>query len=148
MSAQDFESRFTVEPFSGCWLWQKGINANRYGWFKKKYAHRVAWELYRGEIPEGVYVLHSCDTPLCVNPSHLFLGTQKDNIRDCMAKGRYAHGVSLGEAAGGSKLTEDQVREIRSVSGTGPMLSKRFGVTKQTVYHIRNRKTWRHIGGE
>ena len=76
---------------NGCWLWAKAVNTNGYGykWHKGKlhHAHRVSWELNRGPIPDGLFVLHRCDVKLCVNPEHLFLGTQTDNMRDAMAKG-------------------------------------------------------------
>jgi len=81
-----------VEKTSSCWIWKGAKQPFGYGviLFRKKYvgAHRVSWILNEGEIPEGLSVLHHCDTPACVNPRHLFLGTQKDNIRDGIAKGR------------------------------------------------------------
>jgi hypothetical protein len=79
----------------GCWIWRGYRNAFGYGrvWFRyrRAYPHRVAWELQHGPIPEGLSVLHRCDNPACVRPSHLRLGTQADNIRDCVAKGRHRH---------------------------------------------------------
>jgi hypothetical protein len=100
-----FEAKFIPEPNTGCWLWVAGTR-NGYGSItvgsrtdrsqRSVAAHRLAWELYVGPIPDGdgyhgVCVCHSCDIPQCVNPAHLFLGTQGDNITDMMAKGRFVH---------------------------------------------------------
>jgi hypothetical protein len=87
-----FEECFIPEPTTGCWLWINGNAKATYGAYRdsgKNYrAHRASWLLYCGEIPKGLYVCHKCDTPACVNPKHLFLGTQKDNIHDMIKKGR------------------------------------------------------------
>lgn len=78
---------------SGCWLWSGGIIPDGYGTVyvdkKTKYAHRVAYETAKGPIPTGLYVLHKCDTPACVNPDHLRVGTQSDNMRDSIERGRH-----------------------------------------------------------
>jgi len=90
-----FNNKWTPEPYSGCWLWTGGINGYGYGAIGAGYpqrmrgAHRASWELFCGDIPKGIQVLHRCDTPCCVNPLHLFLGTPSDNIKDKMVKGRY-----------------------------------------------------------
>lgn len=89
-----FSEKWTPEPFSGCWIWTGAEAGDGYGYIRHSgaagdtYAHRASWKLFRGEIPVGLSVLHQCDTPTCVNPDHLFLGTQKDNIRDASGKGR------------------------------------------------------------
>lgn len=95
VSARDmarFDSKWTPEPFSGCWLWTGHLNARGYGgiWIDglNRLAHRVAWLIYRGELPADKQMCHHCDTPSCVNPSHLFPGSASDNLRDSMAKGR------------------------------------------------------------
>jgi hypothetical protein len=86
---QRFDRKWTPEPYSGCWLWI-GSTAKGYGKLTIKHkdvlAHRCAWQLLNGEIPLGAHVLHSCDTPLCVNPDHLFIGSHTDNMRDMYAK--------------------------------------------------------------
>lgn len=90
-----FEQKIMPEPMSGCWLWTASLNDGGYGLFcldgKDRTTHRVSWRLYRGEIPEGLCVLHKCDTRACVNPDHLFLGTYKDNNNDCVAKKRHGN---------------------------------------------------------
>jgi hypothetical protein len=73
-------------PECGCWIWLGA--ANRYGMVRGDRAHRVSWKTFRGPIPHGLHVLHKCDTPLCVNPDHLFLGTHLDNMKDKEEKGR------------------------------------------------------------
>lgn len=86
--------RFTkhVEKTESCWLWRGAVDTAGYGdcWFRGRTtgAHRVSWQIFRGEIPDGLFVLHKCDNPICVNPDHLFLGTHSDNMQDASAKGR------------------------------------------------------------
>ena len=88
-----FEEKYEAVPFSGCWIWTASLLTKGYGRIgvKEGYtesAHRVSWLLHKGPIPEGMHVLHHCDVRPCVNPGHLFLGTDVDNIEDCLKKGR------------------------------------------------------------
>lgn len=88
-----FHELYTKEPMSGCWLWTGSFFANGYGRFKEigvtgQKAHRRSYEIHKGKIPEGMYVCHSCDNPPCVNPDHLWLGTNSDNMKDMVRKGR------------------------------------------------------------
>lgn len=88
-----FNNAYMPVTESGCWIWMLSLNADGYGslcidkMFKR--AHRLSWELHKGEIPIGMSVLHKCDIPACVNPDHLFLGTQSDNMKDMYAKERH-----------------------------------------------------------
>lgn len=99
----DLMARFTEKYIpvteSGCWLWTGSATPAGYGQIKAgrklQRAHRVSWELHRGPIPDGLMVCHRCDVPSCVNPDHLFLGTAKDNFRDCVDKGRYHGGMGI-----------------------------------------------------
>lgn len=137
-----------VNKTDSCWIWTGNVR-NGYGRFSIKsdgiFAHRYSWQLCRGSIPEGICVLHNCpggDNPLCVNPDHLFLGTQVDNNKDKVAKNRQ----SRGEDQGCSKLTTEAVREIRRLpSSTLISLAQRFGVHLATIHHVRHGKTWRHV---
>ncbi len=144
-----FESRLIPEPNSGCWLWlgmqQVGKLYGIFCWKNKSIkAHRASWEIYRGEIPLGLQVLHRCDMPQCVNPDHLFLGTQKDNNDDCHRKGRNRSAV--GEKQHLSKLTASNVLEIRtSPYCTLEKLGDKYGVTKSTIGRVLSRKTWKHV---
>jgi hypothetical protein len=100
-------SKVSPEPNSGCWLWTALCSAWGYGRISKagvtQYAHRLSWELHRGPITDGLFVLHRCDQPACVNPVHLFLGTAGDNARDMAAKGRQVFQRHPGKAASGER---------------------------------------------
>jgi hypothetical protein len=107
-------------------------------------AHRFSWELVNGPIADGMFVCHHCDTPLCVNPRHLFLGTSADNNTDMRAKGRAAIGTRQPNA----KLTEQAVASIRQRCEAGESrasLSREYGVTKAIIDRVVNRKIWKHV---
>lgn len=108
----------------------------------------MMWQVERGPIPEGMLVLHACDNPRCVNPEHLFLGTQQDNTDDKMRKGRHRYGHMQGEDHGMATLTEAQVREILASNVPGPQLATQYGVSDTTIYDIRARRIWTHIDME
>lgn len=136
-----------------CWEWKASSKPNGYGQFgirgRNRYAHRISWERFTGKpIPEGMCVLHRCDNKLCVNPDHLFLGTIADNNADMTEKGRRARGAPLaskGEAHGMSKLTREQVLEIRSREGeTQQSLADEFGISDVQIGRILSRKSWSH----
>ena len=133
-----------------CWVWT--AHTNRYGIFalhgRATRAHRVAFELANGAIPDGLSVLHACDNPRCCNPSHLFLGTQLENVADREAKGRSARGerVSMrGARNGTAKLRDADVVAIRLAAGSQAAIAARFGITQTTVSRIRRRLGWRHV---
>lgn len=143
-----FNEKWMPEPFSGCWLWLAGINSTGYGQINAgvtRLAHRVSWELYRGALPTEMDVLHSCDTTICVNPWHLFLGTALTNALDSIKKGRWGYRGKSGASHHAAKLTDDAVRFIRASSEPLLQIATRFGVTIQAVSEVRLRKTWRHI---
>lgn len=132
-----------------CWLWMAGILVTAglptYGmmWVGKQNqaAHRVSWQIHFGPIPDGLFVLHRCDNMPCVNPAHLWLGTQLDNMRDRSAKGR----APIGEKAGLARLTEEQVRAIRLDMRSNSALGRTYGVHRKTIEYIRIRRTWKHL---
>ena len=133
---------------SGCHEWIAGCSANGYGAFQKDGAshgaHRVAYEIAFGQIPDGLCVCHTCDNPRCCNPAHLFLGTDKDNATDRTAKGRDAHG----ERNGVAKLTNERVLEIFRADGTQEEIAAEYGVCQQQVCKIKRRVAWRHVTKE
>lgn len=136
-----------LEP---CWLWTALTNSDGYGRMRvggrPLLAHRISWKIHNGPIPAGMCILHRCDTPACVNPAHLFLGTQLDNIRDRDAKKR--HVSTPGEQHGRAKLTEAQVLAIRAEYATGAKqasLAERFCMSVPTISKIVRRETWVHV---
>lgn len=164
IQAQPLETRFWRFVDRGdaeqCWPWIGYIADHGYGRLpvfsgpgtkpKTEYAHRVSWQLANGPIPEALSVLHRCDNRKCVNPAHLFVGSQEDNMRDCFAKQRHPHGSKVSYA----KLTESQVQEIRALydhggriirRGSLKQIAKRFGVALSTVSSAA-RRTWVHVG--
>lgn len=137
----------------GCWEWTAGASTKGYGLIrvqqKSLKAHRISYQLVYGEFPQELHVLHQCDNPACVNPKHLFLGTQADNVHDMDNKDRRAN--FKGEIHGRAKLTNEQIIEIRSryVHGSkingACSLAREYGVHNSTIYRIIFRKRWSHI---
>lgn len=146
-----FWSRVSVEADDECWEWDEGRDSYGYGTFRMsgqlEKAHRMSWCFLESDIPEGMGVLHSCDNPPCVNPAHLFLGTQISNIQDAINKGRGV--VISGEKNINASLIAEDVVEIRAIYADGLasqyMLSEMFGVCQTTIGSAILRKTWRHI---
>ena len=143
------EDNISPCPITGCWLWLgcPGSN-NGYGHLYIRgrgtiAAHRAAWEAYNGPIPNGLLVLHHCDVPLCVNPNHLFLGTQLDNIADRDRKGRTV--IPRGEHSGQAKVTTVIVLAIRASNESLSKLSRKYNISKTQVADIRNHKSWKHV---
>jgi hypothetical protein len=133
----------------GCWDWNGSADAKGYGRLnignKPVLAHRASWEAFRGQIPNGSYVLHKCDNPRCIRPEHLFLGDQQMNMEDKMKKKRHRYGVSKGTDHGCSKLTEQQVLEIRASSGPSRIIAEQYGISGRQVRDIRALKVWKHL---
>ncbi len=152
---KNFWKKVSIASADECWNWNGGKNEKGYGLFgfngATKGAHRVSWILSNGEIPTGLCVLHRCDNPSCVNPSHLFLGTHADNTADAIAKGRYpqitATGINRarGERNGQAKLSADDVRQIRESSASQIKLANQFHVSKSTIGNIKCRRKWAHL---
>jgi len=140
-----------LDDNAGCWLWMARCERKGYGKFymsrerKMVFAHRAAYEFAFGPIPQGMCVCHTCDIPPCVNPAHLFLGTNAENMADRDRKGRTRD--SRGAVNTQAKLRDADVLEIRALhSGrNGAALGRRFGVTTTMISNIVNRKNWTHI---
>ena len=132
---------------NGCWEWVGYFGTGGYGMMgkdgKNVRVHRVSYEAYKGIIPKGMVVRHSCDNPACINPDHLTLGTQKDNVADRTARGR-GHKLK-GTAIGTAKLTEAQALEIKSSTLSLTELSEKYGVDKSNIWSIRSGKSWKHL---
>ena len=146
-----------------CWFWSgltrnRGYGATPYnGWTQA--AHRVSWQIHRGPIPKGICVLHKCDNPPCVRPSHLWLGSVKDNNVDAKLKGRTARGdkngthlhperLQYGESHHGSVLTEQKVKEIRQKAKLGVIydkLSEEYNIARSTISQVVRRQTWKNV---
>lgn len=146
---EQFLQRLGRTTEDGCIIWAGLTAGNGYGVIghrsRNVYAHRIAYERAHGPIPDGLWVLHRCDNPLCINPDHLFLGTQRDNIDDMVSKNRQCRGESITS----SKLTADLVREIRTKHASGRFsqrqLAREYHVGAMTINKIINRRTWAHI---
>lgn len=143
-----------VEKTDGCWFWKGAVKEFGHGVMRGQNgrtirAHRASWEIHKGPIPSGLFVCHHCDVPNCVNPDHLFLGTNADNMADCKAKGRARGPCHRGEKHGMSRLTEDDVRELRDLHATGQFflrnLADRYGITIAQAHRIVHRRAWRHV---
>lgn len=135
-----------------CWPWLALRNRKGYGYVRYEgqmaIASRVAWILCHGPIPNGVQVMHRCDNPPCCNPSHLALGTNKDNSDDMMRKGRHRLRPPFGEAHWCAKLSLADVAAIREQRTRGVPISQvaaAFGVSESTVSEVANGKRWRHV---
>jgi len=142
-----FESKFVPEPNSGCWLWTASLDKQSgYGFFgigstsRCQKAHRAAWEIYRGPIPAGAWVLHHCDNPACVNPEHLFLGDAAANVADRVRKGRSYHQPP--EKSATARLTRSDVLAIRSDPRPVKQIAADYDMCLSAIYRVRNGTTW------
>jgi hypothetical protein len=130
------------EPNSGCLIWLGSFGrATRYGCRGKERAHRSAWKTWRGPIPEGMDVLHHCDVPLCINPDHLWLGTQLDNMHDMIAKGR-RRPDKRGFAHPKNRLNGSQTGEILRDPRSLRVIARAYGVAQKTVWSIKKGLTY------
>lgn len=157
----DHELRFweLVEYRNGCWEWLGWRSTGKYGGYglytfegKQTRAHRIAWRLMRGPIPDGLEVLHNCDNPPCVRPAHLKIGTHRENILDAVRRGRVKPPIQplnvvryRGEERPNHKLTWRQVQKIRRLYARGKrlQLAKRYGVAHSTIIRIVSGRKWK-----
>jgi hypothetical protein len=131
---------------TGCWIWTGTMDGKGYGMVsfrsKDRRAHRVSYEVFKGAIPAGMHIRHRCDTPSCVNPAHLVLGTAKDNAMDREARGRRN---VRGEGIGTSKLTHEQVVDIKTSSLSNKTITEKYGVKSTHIWRIRSGQSWGHV---
>jgi hypothetical protein len=132
---------------SGCWIWMGAVHQSGghgvFGHPGGTIAHRYAWAAARGPIPDGLQVCHHCDIACCVNPDHLYVGTQLDNMRDRKVRGRA--NTHVGEKNGAAKLTEQQVREIIASKDLQFVIAARYGVSNAVISKIKRGDRWKHV---
>jgi len=149
--AERFWPKVQIESKDQCWPWKGALKGKGYGAIgaggdkgRPLNAHRVSWEIHFGKIPSNLHVLHKCDVACCVNPGHLFLGTNRDNVNDMVKKGRQ----TIGERNPMAKLTAEEVKEIRdlaSVGWTHQFIADNYGATRPNVTMIIGHKTWKSV---
>ena len=152
MEDDEYKKRFwtkvDIKDKEDCWEWQGAIQSKGYGSVgiskgKTALAHRIAFEITYGEIPNGLMVLHTCDDRSCVNPNHLYLGTHQDNMKDMVTRDRQARG----ERNGRSKLTIEEVENIRRIYGMGnhtqQQVAYQFGVSISSIRKILSEEYWK-----
>jgi len=144
----NYEDRFWSKinkSVTGCWEWFGSLDTSGYGLFRFQRrlvkAHRFSWQLVHGEIPKGLLVCHHCDNRRCVNPAHLFLGTNKDNMQDASSKRRWKKQRPCRRV-----LSNEQVKEIRTILNeghrVGGKIARQYGITPTMVSYIRRNKSW------
>lgn len=140
---------------SGCWEWTGSLRKSGYGRItvptgkmggRNHSVHRLSWEIFNGPIPEGLWVLHHCDNKICGNPAHLFLGTCKDNVQDCIRKGKMP--IRRGEKCPAAKLRESDVVKIRRLLADGKRqtdIAEHYRLDPSTISRIATGKNWRSL---
>lgn len=146
MEVERFIEKINHNPENGCWEWTASVSRDGYGFFssngKIRSAHRFSYEFFCGEIPSNLLVLHKCDNPRCVKPSHLFLGTVKDNVRDMVEKKRQSHGSRHWNC----RMGVEEIIFIRSrLDLKLKEISEMFGISVKQASRIRRRDQWKHI---
>lgn len=156
MNREKFLSKSFPEPNTGCWLWVGKTTADGYGQlhpgdneFGLSSAHRYSYTIHHGHISANLQVLHKCDQPCCINPDHLFLGTQQENIADMDRKGRRK--VGMGVRHSRAKIDDDIALSIKAMYRTGLYkqtdLANRFNISRSVVSKIVNGNGWKHVNG-
>jgi hypothetical protein len=146
-ASERFDAKVMRDPNSGCWLWTGSSNKKGYGKYNPGggpvLAHRFSFKLHNRALSDSDCVLHRCDTPACVNPDHLFLGSRADNAADMVRKGRQPR--VRGEACGMAALNEAQARAIKADPRIHRLIAADYGIRKHTVSRIKSGARWPHI---
>ena len=147
-----FERQISPEPNTGCWIWDGSYTTFGYGKVYVKTAdyraHRISWSIFRNgaNLPSpGVVICHSCDNRWCVNPDHLWPGSQSENMIDAVKKGRMPQAGRRGDRNATAKLTRDEALAIRNSSGMLKLAAEEFGVSVSTIHLIRVGRTWKNL---
>ena len=151
--ADRFWEKVAVSTEDKCWEWTSAFTTRNYGFFwvggkkRSEYAHRMSYMLAKGEIPDGMVVMHACDNTRCVNPNHLSIGTFKDNSQDSVKKKRAACTKQDGNRNPSAKFRETTVQRLRIVGGCVPQktLAAATGMTRENVGQILRSDTWSHL---
>lgn len=148
------EDRFfrKINKTESCWLWTGNVRPNGYGSIQEGgkgsrtiSVHRLSYQLHKGQIPNGLVVMHSCDTPACVNPDHLSIGTYKENTADMIAKGRKRTVAPKGIGNGKAKLNDDLVRYIRQSNKNAASIARELSLSGNCIRGVRSGRTWSHV---
>lgn len=141
-----------VDRTATCWIWTGNTSRNGYGSIQSGgkgsptlSAHRLSYEMHKGQIPEGCVVMHSCDNPSCVNPDHLSIGTFKENTADMIAKGRKRTIAPKGIDNGKAKLNDSLVRYIRQSSKNAASIARELSLSANCIRGVRTGRTWSHV---
>lgn len=153
LTGRHYKRFFSHVKKGKCWEWTAYVCPTGYAIFrsggKMEYVHRLSYATHVGKIPKGLCVCHKCDNRKCVRPSHLFIGTNADNLADMRRKGRWRARPARGEDNAMAKLTEKNVRHIRNNYEVGVVsgaeLARKFGVSKGLIFSILHRRAWAHI---
>lgn len=151
-----FLKKFTQLSNQECWLWEAGKDLDGYGVFqigtkKTGKAHRFSYQHFKGKIPDGMMICHHCDTPSCVNPDHLFIGTALTNVKDCVQKGRRSkerYSYNVGNNHPRAKIIASDVLMIRKLMKSGISrkdIAARYNVSSSTISDISLKRSWKHI---